>query len=101
MEGPLDSHFLNAMEMKIENISFVRVDSDTVEKLIVKEDEAVSLLSKEQEEKLKSLAEKNVPVEQYAVVLEQPWSVRPAGGYHPSGVYEENERDVGNRWGWV
>lgn len=70
MEGPLDSHFLNAMEMKIENISFVRVDSDTVEKLIVKEDGAVSLLSKEQEEKLKSIAEKNVPAEQYAVVLE-------------------------------
>ncbi|MBL0340313.1 MAG: molecular chaperone HtpG [Bacteroidetes bacterium] len=70
MEGPLDSHFLNALEMKIENISFVRVDADTIEKLIVKEESSVSILSKEQEEMLKSIAEKNVPIEQYAVVLE-------------------------------
>ena len=30
-EGPLDSHFMNNMEMKLENTSFVRVDSDTAE----------------------------------------------------------------------
>ncbi|MEI4927248.1 molecular chaperone HtpG, partial [Klebsiella pneumoniae] len=31
MEGPLDAHFLNSMETKLENTSFVRVDADTVE----------------------------------------------------------------------
>ncbi len=70
MEGPLDSHFLNHMEMKLENTAFVRVDADTVEKLIVKEDASTSLLSSEQQELIKGIAEKNVPVEQYAVMLE-------------------------------
>jgi len=70
MEGPLDSHFLNHMEMKLEQTAFVRVDADTIDKLIVKDDNSVSLLSTEEQELIKSIAEKNVPVEQYAVVLE-------------------------------
>lgn len=70
LEGPIDSHFLNHMEMKLENTAFVRVDSDTIDKLIVKEDESVSVLSSEQLELIKGIAEKNVPVEQYSVVLE-------------------------------
>ena len=70
MEGPLDSHFLNHMEMKLENTAFVRVDADTIDKLIVKEDSATSLLSAEQQEAIKAIAEKTVPVEQYSVVLE-------------------------------
>jgi len=70
MEGPLDAHFLNHMEMKLENTSFVRVDADTIDKLIVKEDDSTSLLSKEQQEQIKEIAQKNVPQEQYAVVLE-------------------------------
>ncbi|MDQ3050320.1 MAG: molecular chaperone HtpG [Bacteroidota bacterium] len=70
MEGPIDSHFLNHMEMKLEKTSFVRVDADTLDKLIVKEDSSTSLLSTEQQELIKTIAEKNVPVEQYSVVLE-------------------------------
>jgi molecular chaperone HtpG len=70
MEGPLDSHFLNSMEMKLENTSFVRVDSDTVDKLINKEETSESLLNKEQQELIKSIAEKEVPKEHYTVVLE-------------------------------
>ena len=69
-EGPLDSHFINTMEMKLENTGFVRVDADTADKLINKDEKPVSLLTKEQEETLQELAKKTVPVEQYAVVLE-------------------------------
>jgi len=70
LEGPLDAHFLNAMEMKLENTSFVRVDADTVDKLIKKEDDATSILSAEQQETLKSIAELGVPKEQFSVILE-------------------------------
>jgi len=70
LEGPIDSHFLNHMEMKLENTAFVRVDSDTIDKIIVKEDESVSVLTSEQLELIKGIAEKNVPVEQYSVILE-------------------------------
>lgn len=70
MEGPLDAHFLNSMETKLENTSFVRVDADTVEKLILKEENTTSLLSGEEQEKIKEIAMKQVPAEQYSVVLE-------------------------------
>lgn len=70
MEGPLDSHFLNHMEMKLEKTSFVRVDADTIDKLIVKDEPATSLLNTSEQDLIKSIAEKNVPVEQYAVILE-------------------------------
>ncbi len=40
MNGQLDVHFINQMEQKNEKVRFVRVDSDVVEKLIVKEEAA-------------------------------------------------------------
>lgn len=70
MEGPLDAHFLNALESKLENTSFVRVDADTVDKLILKEENTTSVLTEDETEKLKSFAQLNVPKEQYTVVLE-------------------------------
>jgi molecular chaperone HtpG len=70
MEGPLDAHFLNALESKLENTSFVRVDADTVDKLILKEENTTSVLTDDEVEKLKSFAQLNVPKEQYTVVLE-------------------------------
>lgn len=39
MDGQLDSHFIALLENKIKNTRFVRVDSDVVDKLIVKGDE--------------------------------------------------------------
>ena len=38
MDCQLDSHFVNLLETKIENAKFARVDSDSVDNLIVKED---------------------------------------------------------------
>lgn len=70
LEGPLDAHFLNAMESKMENLSFVRVDADTTDKLIKKDDNTVSVLTQEQQDIIKGIAAKGVPAEQYAVVLE-------------------------------
>jgi molecular chaperone HtpG len=70
MEGPLDAHFLNALESKLENTSFVRVDADTIDKLILKEENTTSVLTDEEVENLKSFAQLNVPKEQYTVVLE-------------------------------
>jgi molecular chaperone HtpG len=58
------------MEMKLENTAFVRVDSDTADKLINKDEKPVSLLNTEQEDAIKKIAEQTVPAEQYSVVLE-------------------------------
>lgn len=45
LDCQLDSHFVNLLETKIENSSFARVDSDSVDKLIAKEDKKTPELS--------------------------------------------------------
>lgn len=55
METLVDAAFINTMEMKWDNVSFVRVDADIVDNLIDKQESSESVLSKEEEEKLKSL----------------------------------------------
>ncbi|MBP6049670.1 MAG: molecular chaperone HtpG [Chitinophagales bacterium] len=68
LDTMIDNHFMQQIEMKNsvasedknEKIQFKRVDADIVSNLIPKEEEATSVLSKEQEEKLKGLFETNV-----------------------------------------
>lgn len=60
MDSPLDSHFVNQLEQKLENSSFARVDADTIDKLIKKDEEAPSKLSDEEKEKLKPIFESQV-----------------------------------------
>jgi molecular chaperone HtpG len=55
METLVDSAFINNMEMKWENVTFVRVDADIVDNLIDKQESNESILSKEDAEKLKEL----------------------------------------------
>ncbi len=55
LETIIDNGFLNQMEMKWENVQFVRVDSDIVDNLIDKQEAGDSVLSKEDEAKLKDL----------------------------------------------
>ncbi len=55
METLVDAAFINTMEMKWENISFVRVDADIVDNLIDKQESNESILSKEEEARLKEL----------------------------------------------
>jgi len=55
METLVDSAFINNMEMKWENVTFVRVDADIVDNLIDKQESNQSILSKDDAEKLKEL----------------------------------------------
>ena len=51
LDGQLDVHMSSMLEQKLEKSSFVRVDSDTIENLIKKEDvEEVKLTDKQKEE---------------------------------------------------
>ena len=70
LEGPLVPHWIAKLEQSFENISFSRVDSDTLDKLIEKDEEIPSLLTKEQEEELKPLFEGAVNKEKYKVQVE-------------------------------
>ena len=70
LDSPIIGHLLQKLETSEENIGFARVDADQVDKLIVKEDTTPSKLSKENQNKLKSLIEDVVPQTTYTVQLE-------------------------------
>ena len=57
METLVDAAFINNMEMKWENTTFVRVDADIVDNLIDKQEGNESVLSKDETESLKKLFE--------------------------------------------
>ena len=70
METMLDPHYINQMESKLKDVSFVRVDADTLDKLIAKEENTVSKLSDEQQKSLQPIIEATVSKEQFTVVFE-------------------------------
>jgi molecular chaperone HtpG len=61
LETIVDAAFINNMEMKWNDVQFVRVDADILENLIDKNESAESVLSKDEESKLKELFHVEVP----------------------------------------
>ncbi len=70
LDSPIVSHLVQKLETSKENISFVRVDGDHIDNLIKKDDVKISKLSDDEQEKLKTLLETNIPKETYTVQLE-------------------------------
>jgi len=70
MDGPIDNHFVNTLEQKFENSSFVRVDADVVDKLIKKDDAMPSKLTEEEQNKIKPVFDEIVGKENYTIVFE-------------------------------
>ncbi len=70
MDTMLDPHYINHLESKLKNTSFVRVDADTVDKLIKKEENVISKLSDDQQKLIQPLIEGVVNKEQFSVVFE-------------------------------
>lgn len=70
MDGVLDNHFINALEQKLTDVQFKRVDADTIEKLIDKDEKLPSKLDEKQQETLKPLIEKNIDKARFNVVFE-------------------------------
>ena len=77
METMLDPHYINQMESKLKDVSFVRVDADTLDKLIAKEENTVSKLSDEQQKLLQPIIEATVSKEQFTVVFENLSEIDP------------------------
>ncbi|MCD4680185.1 MAG: molecular chaperone HtpG [Bacteroidales bacterium] len=70
MDGPIDNHLINMLEQKFENSSFARIDSNTIDKLINKEDAITSKLNEEEQNKIKEIIEKTIDKEKFNVVFE-------------------------------
>lgn len=67
-DAVIDNHFMQQLEQKMENLTFKRVDADTLDKLIESDKELESVLSKEDSEKLEklykdSISEQNITVQ--------------------------------------
>lgn len=60
MDSPLTPHYISKLEQKDTDLSFARVDADTIDNLIKKEDSLPSKLSDEEQESLKPIIEKVV-----------------------------------------
>ena len=70
LDSPIVSHLIQKLETTHENTAFARVDGDHIDNLIKKEDTAVSKLSDEEKETLKTTIENVVPKETYTVQVE-------------------------------
>lgn len=57
MNHVIDNHFMQQLEQKEGKVTFVRVDSDTLDKLVQKDEEAESVLSEDQQNTVKSIFE--------------------------------------------
>ena len=70
MNTPIVGHLLQKLEGSKENISFVRVDSDSIDNLIKKEDTTPSKLSEDEKTVLKERLESVIPTSTYTVQME-------------------------------
>lgn len=69
-DSPIDSHFINHMEMKLEKTQIKRVDSDNLNKLIDKDEKRELILTDEQKESLKGVFSKAIGKETFKVEVE-------------------------------
>ena len=70
LDSPIISHLIQKMETYQEKISFVRVDGDHIDNLIKKDEEAISKLSDQEKETLKTFLTDTIPAEKFSVQLE-------------------------------
>lgn len=68
--GPLDNHYINTLEQKLEKVQIKRVDSDTADKLIDKDQKMESVLSDSDKEQVKTVFEKAISNKNMNVTVE-------------------------------
>ena len=61
LDCQLDSHFVNLLESKLENTRFARVDSDSIDNLVPKEDKIKPELSEEDQKSLSTIFQTVLP----------------------------------------
>lgn len=70
LNGPLDNHYINTLEQKLEKVQIKRVDSDTADKLIDKDQKVESVLSDAEKEQVKTVFEKAINNKSMNVTVE-------------------------------
>lgn len=70
LDSPIVSHLIQKLEMDNQDVTFTRVDSDSIENLIKKDEEIISKLNETETLKLKEEVEKAVSSKQYNIQTE-------------------------------
>lgn len=70
LNGVLDNHFINTLEQKLEKTHIKRVDSDTADKLIDKDEKVESVLTQEEQDQVKGIFEKAINNQSMTVSVE-------------------------------
>lgn len=70
LDGVLDNHFINTLEQKLEKTQIKRVDSETADKLIDKDEKIESVLSQEEQDAVKGVFEKAINNKNMTVAVE-------------------------------
>jgi molecular chaperone HtpG len=70
MDSPLDNHFINHLEQKLDKTSLKRVDADVVDKLVQKEEQVAHVLSEDQTKKIKEIFDKAISKPMMNVTVE-------------------------------
>lgn len=70
LNGPLDNHYINTLEQKLEKVQIKRVDSDTADKLIDKDQKMESVLSDSDKDQVKTVFEKAISNKNMNVTVE-------------------------------
>jgi len=69
MNSPIDNHFINTLEQKLEKTSLKRVDSSVASKLIEKDETLESVLTEDQSKTVKEVFEKAISKPGYTVEI--------------------------------
>jgi len=67
LDSPIVAHLIQKLETKLDKVSFVRVDSDSIDNLIKKDEKIESILSDSDQKKLQKSIEKLLPAEGFSV----------------------------------
>jgi molecular chaperone HtpG len=70
MDSPIDIHFISHLEQKLEKTSFKRIDSDTLDNLVDKDNSIAHVLSEDETTKVKSIFETVISKPNMNVVVE-------------------------------
>ncbi len=69
MNSPIDNHFVQHLEQKLEKTALKRVDSSVASKLIDKDDHVESVLTEDQSKKVKEVFDKAISKPGYTVEI--------------------------------
>jgi molecular chaperone HtpG len=70
LDGVLDNHFINTLEQKLEKVQIKRVDSETADKLIDKDEKMESVLSADEQQAVKTVFENAINSKAMTVAVE-------------------------------